>query len=135
MAQDGRLQEAIGVWQSLAEDSPPGSPWLGLLQEQMARAAGELGIEPPVPALPQAPGAAAGPSPAAIEAAAKLTPQARHGFIRSLLDQLAGRLPAKPGDHAGWLRFARASTALGAPEKARKPMVHAGAKLLDPYAA
>src|SRR3546814_15402028 len=56
MAQDGRLEEAIGVWQSLAEDSPPGSPWPELLQEQIARAAGELGIEPPTIARPEEPG-------------------------------------------------------------------------------
>src|SRR3546814_19283600 len=117
MAQDGRLQEAIGVWQSLAEDSPPGSPWLGLLQEQMVRAAGELGIEPPVPALPQAPDATAGPSPADIEAAGKMTPQERPGFIRALVEQLAGRLQAKPADHRGGLRLARSNTLLGQPAK------------------
>src|SRR3546814_20125436 len=108
MAQDGRLQEAIGVWQSLAEDSPPGSPWLGLLQEQMVRAAGELGIEPPVPALPQAPDAPAGPSPADIEAAGKMTPQERQGFIRSMVEKLAGRLQVKHAHPDRWRRLALA---------------------------
>src|SRR3546814_1994541 len=56
MAQDGRLEDAIDVWQSLAADSPAGSPRLGLLRLQIGRAAQELGIEPPPIARPQEPG-------------------------------------------------------------------------------
>src|SRR3546814_2330156 len=74
MAQDGRLEEAIGVWQSLAEDSPPGSPWPELLQEQIARAAGELGIEPPTIARPEEPGPR-GPTAGDVEAAQDMTPR------------------------------------------------------------
>jgi len=120
MAQDGRLQDAIGVWQSLAEDSPPGSPWLGLLQEQIARAAQELGIEPPVSARPEAPAdQPRGPTAGDVEAAQDMTPEERQAFIRSMVDQLATRLEAEPADPDGWLRLARAYVVLGEADKAR----------------
>ena len=120
MAQDGRLQDAIGVWQNLAEDSPPGSPWLGLLQEQVARAAQELGIEPPVSARPEAPAdQPRGPTAGDVEAAQDMTPEERQAFIRSMVDQLATRLEAEPADPDGWLRLARAYVVLGEADKAR----------------
>lgn len=125
MAQDGRLEEAIGVWQSLAEDSPAGSPWLGLLQQQIARAAQELGIEPPEIARPQQPGPEAplapsrGPAAGDVEAAQAMTPEERQAFIRSMVDQLAARLEAEPADPDGWLRLARSYLVLGEADKAR----------------
>jgi len=126
MAQDGRLQDAIGVWQSLAEDSPPGSPWLGLLQEQIARAAQELGIEPPVSARPEAPAdQPRGPTAGDVEAAQDMTPEQRQAFIRSMVDQLATRLQAEPADPDGWLRLARAYVVLGEADKARAALAAA----------
>src|SRR3546814_21184811 len=79
MAQDGRLEEAIGVWQSLAEDSAPGSPWPALLQEQIARAAGELGIEPPTIERPEEPGPR-GPTDGDADPAQGMPPQAPAAF-------------------------------------------------------
>jgi cytochrome c-type biogenesis protein CcmH len=126
MAQDGRLQDAIGVWQSLAEDSPAGSPWLGLLQEQIARAAQELGIEPPVSARPEAPAdQPRGPTAGDVEAAQDMTPEQRQAFIRSMVDQLATRLQAEPADPDGWLRLARAYVVLGEADKARAALAAA----------
>jgi len=130
MAQDGRLQDAIGVWQSLAEDSPPGSPWLGLLQEQIARAAQELGIEPPVSARPEAPAdQPRGPTVGDVEAAQDMTPEERQAFIRSMVDQLATRLEAEPADPDGWLRLARAYMVLGETDKAREALAAAETRI------
>jgi len=138
MAQDGRLEEAIGVWQSLAEDSPPGSPWIGLLREQIARAARELGIEPPVIA-PQAPGPQApappvaegprGPTAGDMEAAQQMSPQERQAFIRTMVDQLAARLEAAPADPDGWLRLARSYLVLGEIDKAREALAAAAEQI------
>lgn len=126
MAQDGRLEEAIGVWQELAEDSPPGSPWVGLLRQQVDRAAAELGIAPPVFAQPEAPAAGPrGPSAADMEAAGQLSPEERQAFIRSMVDQLAARLEAEPADPDGWLRLARAYLVLGEADKAREALAAA----------
>src|SRR5690606_38771848 len=74
MAQDGHLGEAIGVWQSLADDSPSDSPWRGLLHEQIARASRELGIDPPALAEPGEPG---GPTAGDVEAAQQMSPEER----------------------------------------------------------
>ena len=126
MAQDGRLEEAIGVWQSLAEDSPPESPWRGLLREQIGRAAQQLGIEPPVIVEPQPPAAGPrGPSAGDVEAAQAMTPEERQAFIRSMVDQLATRLEAEPADADGWLRLARAYLVLGETAKAGEALVAA----------
>src|SRR3546814_20320809 len=103
MAQDGRLEEAIGVWQSLAEDSPPGSPWPELLQEQIARAAGELGIEPPTLARPEEPGPR-GPTAGDVHAAPDTPPEDREAFIRSIAATLAARLAAPPPSPYAWPR-------------------------------
>jgi cytochrome c-type biogenesis protein CcmH len=126
MAQDGRLQEAIGVWTELAADSPPGSPWVGLLRQQVARAAADLGIEPPVIAPPEAPPEAPrGPSTADVEAAGQMSPEERQAFIRSMVEQLATRLAAEPADPDGWLRLARAYVVLGEAERAREALTAA----------
>jgi cytochrome c-type biogenesis protein CcmH len=136
MAQDGRLEEAIGVWTELAADSPPGSPWVGLLRQQVTRAAAELGIEPPLIAEPpgiaepQAPvGEARGPSGADVEAAQQMTPEERQAFIRSMVEQLATRLEAAPADPDGWLRLARAYVVLGEADKAREALAAAEARI------
>lgn len=123
MAQDGRLEEAVGVWQSLADDSPPDSPWQGLLHEQIARASRELGIDPPAPAAPSGP--AAGPTPGDVEAAQQMSPEERQAFIRSMVDQLAARLDAEPADPDGWLRLARAYVVLGEAGKAGEALAAA----------
>src|SRR5690606_2363528 len=122
MAQDGRLEEAIGVWQSLADDSPSDSPWRGLLHEQIARASRELGIDPPALAEPGEPG---GPTAGDVEAAQQMSPEERQAFIRSMVDQLAARLDAEPADPDGWLRLARAYAVLGEADKAREALAAA----------
>ena len=123
MAQDGRLQDAIDVWQSLAEDSPADAPWLPLLSQQIARAARELGIEPPAIAQPP------GPSASDVEAAQNMTPEERADFIRSMVDQLAVRLEAEPADPDGWLRLARAHAVLREDDKARAALARAEAEI------
>ncbi|MPZ09631.1 MAG: c-type cytochrome biogenesis protein CcmI [Kiloniellaceae bacterium] len=135
MAQDGRLQDAIDVWQGLAADSPADAPWLPVLRQQIARAAQELGIEPPPLAQPQAPlgqppaEQSPGPSAAEVEAARNMTPQERMAFIRSMVDQLTTRLEAEPADPDGWLRLARAHAVLRENDRAEAALVRAEAEI------
>ncbi|MGF1592524.1 MAG: c-type cytochrome biogenesis protein CcmI [Kiloniellaceae bacterium] len=126
MAQDGRLADAIDVWRSLAEDSPPDSPWIGVLREQIARAARELGIEPP-PDLPAPP--PRGPSAAEVEAAEAMTPEERQAFVGAMVERLAARLQDEPADPDGWLRLARAYAVLGDADKAREALAAAAAEI------
>jgi cytochrome c-type biogenesis protein CcmH len=135
MAQDGRLQDAIDVWQGLAADSPADAPWLPVLRQQIARAAQELGIEPPALAQPQAPPGqppaeqSPGPGAADVEAARNMTPQERMAFIRSMVDQLTTRLEAEPADPDGWLRLARAHAVLRENDRAEAALVRAEAEI------
>ena len=123
LAQDRRLEAAIDVWRSLAEELPADSPWTGLLNEQIVRASAELGIEPPVIAQPDAPPTGPrGPSAADVEAAQQMTPEERQAFIRSMVAQLAERLAAGPADPDGWLRLARAYGVLGEAGKAQEAL-------------
>src|SRR3546814_19391990 len=106
MAQDGRLEDAIDVWQSLAADSPAGSPRLGLLRLQIGRAAQEPGIEPPPIARPQEPGPEAPaevprrPAAGDIEAVQSMPPEERQAFIRTMGDHLPARLEPQPAPPA-----------------------------------
>jgi cytochrome c-type biogenesis protein CcmH len=122
MAQDGRLEPAIEVWKGLAEDLPGDSPMIGLLRQQIAQAAAEAGLEPPVIAArpaPQAPAGAPGPSAGDVEAAQQMSPEERQEFIRGMVGRLAERLADNPADPDGWLRLARAYLVLREPDKAR----------------
>lgn len=128
MAQDGRLEAAIDVWKRLAEDLPADSPMIGLLRQQVARAAAEAGIEPPtVAARPQASPGAAPPGPSAedMEAAREMSPEERQDFIRAMVIRLAERLAEQPADPDGWLRLARAYLVLREPEQAREALASA----------
>jgi len=127
MAQDGQLEQALGVWQDLAADLPATSPWRGLLRDQIGRAAGELGIEPPAMAgaRPTPQDAPRGPGAADVEAAQDMTPEERTAFIRSMVTQLAERLEAAPEDPDGWLRLARAYEVLGEEDRAREALAAA----------
>ncbi len=116
LVQDDRLQDAIGVWTRLLEQSPPDAPWRPMVEQQVRQAAETLGIAPPeIPAAPEA--APPGPGAADIEAARQMSPDEQAAFIRSMVERLAGRLAAEPDDFEGWLRLARAYGALG--ERAR----------------
>ena len=103
-AQDGRLPEALAVWQALARDSPADAPWRPLLEQQIAALSAELGQ----PAAP-----APGPSQEDVAAAAEMTPEERNAFIASMVERLADRLEETPDDLAGWVRLARAYGVLG----------------------
>jgi len=130
MAQDGQFEQAIAVWQSLAEDSPPDAPWLPLLHQQIVRAAQEAGIEPPALAQPAPPGMAApGPSAEDLEAARSMTEAERTAFVRSMVDRLAARLEEQPEDPDGWLRLARAQTVLREVDEARASLARAEAQI------
>jgi len=77
---------------------------------------------PPAPMAPQAPGAppgaAAGPTPAEIAAAAQMKPDQQNEMIRSMVARLADKLKADGSDVAGWERLLRAYMVLGERDKA-----------------
>lgn len=113
-AQTGNVKTAHEIWSGLAARSAPDDPWMGVLQEQLTRAARQLGVAPPKMAAPIAPG----PSRADREAARDMSDADRNAMIRSMVQRLADRLAENPDDREGWLRLARAYDVLGEKEKA-----------------
>jgi cytochrome c-type biogenesis protein CcmH len=122
LAQQGDLNGAMRGWADLAEISPPDAPWLPIVRQQIARAAAELGIDPP-----SGEAAPPGPSRADMDAAAGMSAEERGQMIRSMVERLAARLEDEPDDRDGWLRLARAYEVLGEPDKARDARARAEA--------
>lgn len=120
LAQDERLEDAIGIWMQLLAQSPPDAPWRPVVAQQIERAAASLGT--PTPELPAGSGE---PSAGAPEAVQQMSPQEQEAFIRSMVERLAARLEAEPGDFEGWLRLARSYGVLGEAERAQEALARA----------
>ena len=119
-AQAGDVKAAIAAWQKLAAEQPADSPLRRELKTRIAEAAQSVGMPAPELAPP-----AKGPSAAEVEAARKMTPEARQQMIRGMVEKLAGELAAKPDDLEGWLRLGRAYVVLGERDKAAQAYDHA----------
>ncbi|MBL8658348.1 MAG: c-type cytochrome biogenesis protein CcmI [Rhodospirillales bacterium] len=123
-AQGGDVRGGLQDWVDLVALSPADAPWLTAVRQQIARAAGALGIDiaslGPSPEAEALGGAAVGPRLGAgeVEAAQQMTPEDRNRMIRSMVERLANRLQANPDDREGWLRLARAYDVLGETDKA-----------------
>ena len=107
--QAGDTAEAIRQLTQLAERAPADAPWLGTVQETLARLKGEA---------PAAPGA--GPP--------TLSPE-QQATIRSMVDGLDGRLASQGGNPEEWLRLARSRLVLGETDKAGATVERARAAL------
>lgn len=134
-AQGGDVGGALQDWVDLAALSPAEAPWLASVQEQIARAAGELGVEIASlepSAAARALGAAAGPvaprlAPGDADAIEQMSDEQREAMIRSMVERLASRLETNPDDRDGWLRLARAYEVLGEADKAEQARARAEA--------
>ncbi len=110
LAQDGRLEEARGVWTRLLDASSADAPWVPVLRRQLARLAeemdGEGGVE-------------------------EQSPAEREAFIRSMVSSLETRLQEDPEDLEGWIMLARSYRVLGETEKAAAALAHAETLAVD----
>lgn len=98
-------------WMALLKDSPSDAPWAASVRQKIEEvaAANAIDVTDRLAALP----AAAGPTQAQVEAAAKLTPEQQDAMVRQMVESLAARLRANPKDPQGWLRLMRAQMVLG----------------------
>jgi len=130
-ALDDQHAPALQTWTNLRAISPPGAPWLTILERRMRETAQAGGINPAAvkPTLqPQKPAqvpmakpseaAPRGPTQEDVKAAQEMTATDRMAFIRSMVEGLASRLEDNPNDLAGWKRLARAYRVLGETKKA-----------------
>jgi cytochrome c-type biogenesis protein CcmH len=141
-AQAGLAREAIAMWRSLETDSPPGSAWLPSVRDMIASVAAKAGIDPAsvtttsTAPIVQAPG----PTTGDIAAAQSTSPGAQQKMIRDMVEGLAQRLAANPGDLEGWKRLGQSYLVLNEPTKAQQAYARAVAlapidtELLTAYA-
>ncbi len=110
---------------ALLADAPADAPWRKGVAERLAEIA------------PDRPQAAASPGPGAgdIAAARSMSPDERQAMIRGMVERLAARLEANPGDKEGWTRLAHAYDVLGEPEKAAAARARADAPAPSPAPA
>jgi cytochrome c-type biogenesis protein CcmH len=95
MAQSGRVDEAIMIWERLKAETPAGDPLLEFLDGILAEAQALRGGAP-------------GPSAADIEAAGALSPGERQAMIEGMVARLEDRLTSGGGEVEEWLRLMNA---------------------------
>ena len=97
MAQTGRPDVAIRIWDALLAEGPEEAPWVGAIRSDYNRVAALAGAEP-----------LAGPSAEEIEAAADLSAEDRAAMIEGMVSGLAERLGSEGGTPAEWAQLIRA---------------------------
>lgn len=131
LAQDGKVEDALRIWNRQLAEAPADAPWRPIVESQVALARTTLGLpaasgeEARSPEEPGADSAAPGPSAEDMAAAAEMSPEAREAFIRSMVDSLAARLTDSGGNLADWLRLANAYAVLGERRPGEKALAEA----------
>jgi len=127
--QAGNHREAYDGWTALLAESRADAPWIGVLRQRLAEASSKLGLDvaslpQPLPAAAAAPDATTphpvgGPSQEDVAAARDMAPEDRQQMIRGMVDGLAAKLEADPGNFQGWMQLIRSYGVLGEKEKAK----------------
>jgi cytochrome c-type biogenesis protein CcmH len=107
--QDGRKQDAAGIWRAMLAKGPVDAPWRPLVTAALTRVAGE---PPAAPAL----------SPGTMAAAKDMNAPDREAMIKGMVERLATRLKQNGDDVEGWLRLVRAYLVMGDQEKAKSAL-------------
>jgi cytochrome c-type biogenesis protein CcmH len=110
--QEGKRDEAAGIWRDLIAAAPAGSPWVGSVRDALARVEGK-------PADNRS-----GPGGGDRAAADSLTPE-QIVKIRAMVERLAERLKRDGGDVEGWLQLVRSYAVLGDAGRARDAAINA----------
>lgn len=119
----GDVESAIEALKALLASAPPDAPWRAVVYERLQEL--DPNFEPPPPPTPPRASAPPGPTPEEVRAAADMAPEDRAAMIQSMVDGLAERMRANPGDLQGWLRLANAYRVLGQNDKAADAMAKA----------
>ena len=138
-AQIGNFKEAVAIWRDLEKGAPAGTPWLGMVREQINRFAKEGGFDPssvaPHPPSVQAMKSVVSAMTSAVQqhagaVGAGSTPSrssavSKDPAVRAMVAKLAAQMAKNPNDAAGWQRLAHSYTVLGEWAKARDAIDHA----------
>ena len=102
LAQEGRTEDARRAFMQLAENAPPGAPWMPLVEQQLQRLSG--------------------PDSDDIAAAMAMAPEDRQQMIAGMVASLDARLQDNPDDIEGWMRLIRSYMVLGEVEEAGRAL-------------
>ena len=119
MAQTGRPDVALRIWDRLLRNSEATDPWVTPVLESIAEVAVRAGVtDYSPPALANAP--LRGPTQQDMESAANMTTEDRAQMIEGMVAQLAERLSTEGGSPEEWARLIGALAVLGRAEEAMK---------------
>lgn len=119
LAQNGRVGEAVALWERLRADSPPDAPWLDWLDMMLAEAKGMQAAPP-----------AGGPTQEDIAAAEQMTPEERMAMVEGMVQRLEDRLTSEGGSVDDWGRLVSSYATLNRPEEAKR-VYHLALAALD----
>jgi len=111
LAQTGRPDLALRIWDRLWRDSPADAPWLVPMREQMPALAQLAGVR-------WTPPESRGPSAEDMANAEDMTPQERLEMIQGMVEGLAARLGTEGGPPEDWARLISSLVVLGNTEDA-----------------
>lgn len=115
MAQTGRPDMALRVWDQLLREGPPDAPWIAVINPQIADLAMLAGVNNYE--RPQAT-AVRGPSADDIDAAGAMTPAERMDMIQGMVSGLSDRLANQGGPPEEWAQLISALGVLGQMDQA-----------------
>jgi len=111
LRQNGRPDLALGMWQSLLQNSPPDAPWRAAVEQAVAEVRQATGLPPA--AMP-------GPSQQDMDAAAGMSAEEQAEMIAGMVARLEERLITEGGEVEEWARLMFAYVQLGKPEEAKR---------------
>ena len=109
MAQTGRPDTALLVWDQLLREGPVDAPWIEPIDAQVDDLAMRAGIDYTRPAI----GTGRGPSAEQVEAAAGMSPAEQMEMIRDMVAGLSDRLATDGGPVEDWAQLISALDVLG----------------------
>lgn len=144
--QNGRERAGLDRWIALANDGPADAPWQADLHQRIATLAARLGVDLVGRlrvATPATPAQAVGVTdatlppvaPDAVAAASAMSPADRQAMIDKMVDGLAAKLAAQPGDADGWIKLLRSRIVLQQTDKAARDLATARKALAGSPAA
>ncbi|MEL6807502.1 MAG: c-type cytochrome biogenesis protein CcmI [Pseudomonadota bacterium] len=115
MAQTGRPDTALRLWDQLLREGPADAPWIAPIDAQMPDIAMRAGVDYARTAI----GTGRGPTQEQIEAASEMSPAAQMDMIQGMVAGLSDRLATEGGPVEDWAQLISALGVLGDRAQAR----------------
>ena len=118
MAQSGRPDVTLRLWENLLDEGPDDAPWVPLIKEQIVDVARIVGVNIAQDQLP-------GPTSEQINSAGNMSDVDRKEMIQGMVSSLSNRLANEGGTVNEWARLIRALGVLGETANASKIWIEA----------